>query len=500
MPVRGELLDRRWIFALLVFAAAIPLLWPQIPPLVDLPGHMGRYRIATAIDRVPSLASAFAFEWKLVGNLGIDLLIVPLSKLFGIELGTKLIVLLIPPLTVAGMLLTAREVHGRIPAAALFALPLAWPWPLHFGFVNFSLAVGLAWLMLALWLKLGRTGQWGLRAGVFLPLSCLLWLTHMVGWGLLGLAAFGTELVRRSRNGDRPLTALVNAGIACLPLALPLLPMLVSQDVSSGRGTFDWFNWNAKQLWISSLLRDQWELFDVICAWLLVLVPALAAIKRRIDPLLGVPALLCILVFVLMPRVAVGSAYADMRLLPFTVGLAVLAVRTPERWERPVALAALAFFLLRLGSTTLSLGMYDRIYRDELRALDHLPRGAAMVALVVRPCGNAWWTERLDHLPSMAIVRRDAFSNDQWIISGASGLRVIKPGVGRFGEDPSQIIYPKACRSEGSDLRIAPRAFNRAAFDHLWVINGRVDVPDLRPVWSNGHSTLYRVVRPGESG
>jgi hypothetical protein len=335
---------------------------------------------------------------------------------------------------------------------------------------------------------------------VFLPLSCLLWLTHMVGWGLLGLAAFGTELVRRSRAGDRPVAALIKAGIACIPLALPLLPMLVSQDVSSGRGTFDWFNWNAKQLWISSLLRDQWELFDVICAWTLVLVPAVAAVKRRIDPQLGVPALLCIIVFILMPRVAVGSAYADMRLLPFTVGLAVLSIRTSVSWERPVLMASLAFLLLRLGSTTLSLALYDRSYRDELRALDHLPRGASMMALVVRPCGNAWWTERLDHLPSMAIVRRDAFSNDQWIISGASGLRVIKPGLGAFGEDPSQIIYPKQCRSEGSDLNSAPRAFNRDAFDHLWVINGRVSLPDLQPIWSNGHSTLYRVVRQGRSG
>ncbi len=498
MPAWGDRLDRRWMIALLSLAAAVPLLWPQIPPLIDLPAHMGRYRIATAIDHVPSLAAAFAFEWKLVGNLGIDLLIVPLSKLFGIELGTKLIVLAIPPFTVAGMLLTAREAHGRVPGTALFALPLAWPWPLHFGFVNFSLSIALAWLMLALWLRLGRTGQWGLRAGLFLPLSCLLWLTHMVGWGLLGLAAFGTELVLRTRRGDRLVPAAFKAGLSCLPLALPLLPMLVSQDVSSGRGTFDWFNFGAKQLWISSLLRDRWELFDVICGWTLVLIAGVAAIKRWIDPLLAIPALLCAIVFLMMPRVAVGSAYADMRLLPFTVGLAVLAIRAPDAWARPALLAGLAFFLLRLGSTTVSLGLYDRTFRDELRALDALPRGASVLALVVRPCGNAWWTERLDHLPSMAIVRRDAFVNDQWIIPGASGLTVVKPGVKPFDRDPSEIVYPKDCRSEGSDVEEAPRIFNRAAFDHVWIIDGSAALPDLQPLWSNGRSTLYRVVRPRE--
>jgi hypothetical protein len=72
---------------------------------------------------------------------------------------------------------------------------------------------------------------------------------------------------------------------------------------------------------------------------------------------------------------------------------------------------------------------------------------------------------------------------------------VIKPGVGRYGRDPSQLVYPKRCRSDGSDLDVALAEFNRAAFDHVWIIGGRAKVADLRPVWSNGHSTLYRVAR-----
>src|SRR4051812_27720783 len=107
MLERGDLVDKRWALALLALATAIPLLWPQIPPLVDLLGHMGRYHIETAIDHSPSLAAAYSFQWRLLGNLGVDLLIVPMAKLFGVELGTKLIVLAIPPLTAAGMLWVA---------------------------------------------------------------------------------------------------------------------------------------------------------------------------------------------------------------------------------------------------------------------------------------------------------------------------------------------------------------------------------------------------------
>ena len=28
-----------------ILACALPLLWPDVPPLVDLPGHMGRYHV-----------------------------------------------------------------------------------------------------------------------------------------------------------------------------------------------------------------------------------------------------------------------------------------------------------------------------------------------------------------------------------------------------------------------------------------------------------------------
>src|SRR4051812_31691005 len=37
--------EQRWVAAALVLLSTIPLLWPHIPPLVDLPGHMGRYRV-----------------------------------------------------------------------------------------------------------------------------------------------------------------------------------------------------------------------------------------------------------------------------------------------------------------------------------------------------------------------------------------------------------------------------------------------------------------------
>ena len=74
----------RTFVALATLIAIVPLLWPEIPPLVDLPGHMGRYRVQlTALDQAPWLAEWYNFEWSLIGNLGIDLL--PLIAGLGVE-------------------------------------------------------------------------------------------------------------------------------------------------------------------------------------------------------------------------------------------------------------------------------------------------------------------------------------------------------------------------------------------------------------------------------
>ena len=68
------------MLAVCVLLAVVPLIYPPIPPLVDVPGHMGRY--AVQLDPAP-FRDWYEFRWKLIGNLGVDLLIEPLGRLFG---------------------------------------------------------------------------------------------------------------------------------------------------------------------------------------------------------------------------------------------------------------------------------------------------------------------------------------------------------------------------------------------------------------------------------
>ena len=496
--------QHRGLLLALLALAALPVLITDIPPLTDLPGHMGRYRVQLDIDNSAALQSFYTFNWSLIGNLGVDLLMEPLARLIGLEPAVKLIVTLIPPLTVAGFLLVAREVHGRIPPGAFFALPFAYGFPFMFGFVNFALSMALAMLAFGLWLRLARLRQLRLRAVIFVPISAIIWVTHAYGWGTLGVMAFSAELVRQHDRGRGFVESAMRAAMHCLVLAPPLLPMLAWRSGHVGGSTGDWFNMRAKVAWLVMALRDRWFWLDVLSLSAIVTLIAGAMRSKRLgfSRNLAASALFLALVFLLLPRIVFGSAYADMRLVPYMFAVAVLAIRVRDPEDRQfhgrLALAALAFLLIRFGGHAASFWIYDREYDRQLAALDHVPRGARMVSFVGVSCNAPWAMTRLEHLPAMAIVRREAFSNDQWAMAGAQLLGVRYPGARGFVSDPSQLVAPHPCkyeiwRSIGAVFAELPRD----RFDYVWMINPPAYRPELTrglvPVWRSGSSALFRI-------
>ncbi len=498
--------EHRALLALLILLSGAPLWWPVIPPLTDLPGHMGRYAVQLEAGSSSALAAYYAFDWHWIGNLGVDLLVQLLGPALGVEMATKAIVVAIPMLTAAGFLAVAREVHGRIPPTAVFALPLAYNYAFNWGFVNFSLSMALAFLAFALWLRMARAGSMRLRATLFAALSMMLWTAHIFGWALLCVLAFSAELVRQWDAGRRWGALPVMSGVHCLPLAPPLLLMaLTFGDGGAGGQPFGhtWFNWPLKTRWITSILRDRWEMLDtgsVLLLGLVVLGGLIGWAIRRKRPAglsLALSAAIMAALFVLMPFALLGSAYADMRLAPFALATALLAIGSPPRGARWLALAALLFFGVRTAATGWSLATYDRYFGRELAALDHLPKGASLLGLVGKPCGIPWAVHRLDHLPSMAIVRRQAFTNDQWQASGAQLLTVRYKAAAPFLADPSQFVTVTACaRRERMAYPQAIATFPRGAFDYVWVIQQPDEAADFRglqPVWRDGRSALYRV-------
>jgi hypothetical protein len=376
--------------------------------------------------------------------------------------------------------------------------------------VNFALAMALALNLFALWLRMARLGQIRLRAMIFVPISCLLWLCHTFGWGVLGVLAFSAEMIRQHDRlpgswWRRWAQGWFRAGIGCVPLALPMALMVFwrSGDHVTGQ-TADWFNWRQKFNYLAMVLRDRWMAWDMASFTVLALILFKGVRDERIEysRQLGISALFLLVVYILLPRIVFGSAYADMRLAPFALAIAVIALRPRRglsfRGAATFAALGLAFFGARMIGTTLSFWLYDREYDRVLAALPHVPVGARVVSFVGRRCQDDWTYSRLEHVPALLLERRLAYTNDQWSMAGGQLLTVrYRPAMG-FAHDPSEIVTDRRCRGEWwRPVDWALAAFPRDAFDYVWMLHPPPHHPalleGLTPVWRSGSDVLYRV-------
>lgn len=496
--------SRRFVAAAL-FLAALPLLWPSIPPLIDLPSHMASYHIAANLESSATLRQYFEFHWQLIGNLGVDLVAVPLAKALGAELATKLVVILIPVLTVAGMLWVAREIHGEIPPTAGFVLPLAYCYPLHFGFLNYCFSMALMLLVFALWLRTVPWRRHAWRAALFGVLALAVWIAHAVGWGLLALACLVSEVQRRVARGQAWPAALARAAATCAPLGTPLIAMACLPSHGS-HGLIGWFVFPELAKWLVTLFRDRWLALDLAAAAIFYAVLLVAAAARgglRLRPALAVPALAMLAIFFVVPQGINDATFVNDRVAPYALALLALAIGTPGatgRQRRRWAAAAGAFFVARIAATTASLAAYGASWDANLQALDHIPPQSRVVAFSRVTCVHDfanWRTARLYHLPSLALIRKDAFVNTEWQINGLQLLRVKYAAARPFDSDPSEMVTV-GCDMDGTmrypqSLERVPRA----AFDYVWLLQIPADLwpheSDLQLVWSNGQSALYRI-------
>ena len=490
--------------ALVAALTTVPLIFPTVPPLVDLLGHMGRYRVELDLANSPSLQQYSSDHWAAIGNLGVDLLVMPLGRLMGLEPAVKLIVLLIPPLTCAGFLWVAREVHGRVPPTAFLAIPFVYGHPFLFGFVNFALSMALAFLAFGLWLHLGRTGRTRLRGWLFVPISLVVFFCHTYGWGALGLMCFSAEAVRLHDRGTSWWKADLLAALHAAVMALPIVIMLAWRSETHGGSTGDWFNWKAKFYWLQMALRDRYKWYDIasVGAAFVVLVEALRNRALTFSRNLAFSGLVLIAGFICLPRIIFGSAYADMRLAPYMIAVLLLAIRFRGETRQPLgnalAILGLLFCVIRLGSTTVSLAAAANDQNAKLAALDHVERGARVITLVGMPCSNLWPLPRNSHLGAMVMVRKEGFSNDQWLVEGANLLNLKYQAAGYFAADPSQIVRENSCydglhKTIDQSLEMLPRN----DFDYVWLVDPpRYDprlVAEITPVWRGPGSILYRL-------
>lgn len=484
----------------LALLSALPFLFVRIPPLTDVPGHIGRFAVQTA-PAESVLHRYFDFAWRPALNLATDLIVQALHPLLGPVAAMWLACAAVPVLTVLGLLAVTRQLNPRGGVALPWALIFVYNSPFLWGFVNYSLTAALALCGFALWIALERRTV--LRGILFLPIAPALFVGHGEGGALLLLWVAGYA-AGRAGAWWRPAIAL-RVAARLWPFALVAVPLAVARG-ESGATLWDL---PGKLDELTALVRDQNAVLDIatVAAALAVLLLGRLSGARIVRA--GIwPVLATLALFLVAPLQLSGTNNVDMRLAPYAMMLA-LALQdwcpVAARRRRAVLVAGTLLLALRFGITTASFVGYQRSYARELAALDHIAPGSRVLNLVRSDCGlRAWRQPRVTHLAALATAERDAWTNAHWAVASIHLLRVRYAPPG-FATDPSQLVSPEDCAGAAGAGRTRHAIGDLAArlpldaVDYLWLIDvalppGVAD-PRLVPIWRSGGSTLY-AVRP----
>lgn len=434
--------DRRFwlVFVALAALAIAPLLLNEYPGMPDYPNHLARMQLLVQ-DLMGQSSRYYEVRHRLIPNLAMDLF-VPALAMLGVPLGiaTRLFCAVSLLLPVIGVALLAKALHRTTPWLALFAFPIAFHRYFIYGFLNYCFAIGLALLMLALWVHLRRrtaAANSPLMFLVFSLLGAVLLLSHLVGFALYAIVLMTLEGAPIVFGQDRS----SSAWRALLMAAATLLPPVLFYFTMFDRGMGLRFAWNevlnAKVAGAISPFLSYSAAISVLIAGVMTLALLYLWLsgKLKIDVAAACAFLALAVVFLVLPTNSMGSGMLDRRVGPVLAlfCFAAVALKASPRLTAVVVLVASCLTVLKVYEVQTHWRAASREFAAIRGALGSLPPGARLVGQVVTE-GTSLEFPPVRHAAAFAVIDRDAFIPNMFAYPANGESISYRDGViGRYG-------------------------------------------------------------------
>src|SRR5207249_7882872 len=203
------------LWALCVIVTLSPLLWVRIPPLVDYPNHLARMWILVHRTEIHELAANYAIHWRILPELGMDLVVSALAWVLPVAEAGRVFVALTMLVLVAGTMSLHRVLYGRLSAWPICSVLFVYNAALFWGFLNCLFATGIYLFAFSGWIAT-RHWRWGRRLLTFSAVASLLLMLHLFSFGLYGLSVASYELGSRIAGPRLTRSGLAECSIVCL--------------------------------------------------------------------------------------------------------------------------------------------------------------------------------------------------------------------------------------------------------------------------------------------
>ncbi len=525
--------DRRVVPLILLAAliSLIPILSVRFPPMTDYANHYVRlWLLSGGIER-PFMAQVYQIDWNVAWtNIAIDLLAFALGKIATMDFIAPFVLalaLLLPPI---GVTLLNRRLFGGFHWWQLLCFALAWNAVFLFGFLSFSISLGLALIFAYLDECLKDRGAIHIFA---LRIACaaILLTAHPFGLlfytALLAALAFGSSAAPL-KQGRAFAAAIGRVVIAVTPVFLPLIAFLLFGPSLPGQRDvplLDSLHWDNPSIMRSlKVLLTYFRTYDAridMIYLMLFIVVVRETIRRSLISVhwgLVLVAIVTALLSMIMPTHAFDTGGMDVR-LPSMMTLAAAAGLRPEVKGRLQTIVLPAVLLLVVVRTAFIEYVWLQRNMDVTaveRVLQHVKPGSAVLPahaqtdpqdLVNMPVGRivGGMFPSYIHYPALVSVEQDAFMPYLFTAAGKQPLRVREPWTEIAV--PEGIPIPTDVLNEAAPHYAPYMADWKNRFDYVLVLNADMTSPDhpmpaidaVHLVADEGFARLYRIDHPKPS-
>ncbi|WP_142848063.1 hypothetical protein [Telmatospirillum sp. J64-1] len=421
-------------FVLCLLLASLPVLVVETPPLFDYANHLARVHVIGNYESSSVFPAHFEVTSFLIPNVLADVVLLLMMPVMGILAAGKALLLLTFALTLGGAYALNRVLTGHYSIWPLFAATLLYHEMFFWGFLNYDLGLALLLCGLAAWFHLENQSR-GLQLAVGTLLALLIFLAHLVSFGLYGFAIAAIELHRvgRSLRRDGVNRQTLSRGALRLALSaaqfLPALVIFFALSPSSGLDPVPRFDFSlfGKAMPFTRVLSSGNPPLDFLTLGLVGGFILLALVSRRVSChgiLLTIAGIYFLLVMSL-PYTLLGSFFLDSRIVIAVALILVASLRPadPEKHNPPLnakGLGRVAAILLVGIVGIRSVGLIsdwreqERHYDLVLTALNKVPPGSVIITAVGHPFElGDWFATRYikpahEHTTLYATIHRNA--------------------------------------------------------------------------------------------
>jgi hypothetical protein len=393
-----------------------PFLLAEMIGAIDYPNHLARYYILANLDKSLHLQQFYTIDYQIVPNLGLDILVLLLSKIteLDVELISHFIMMTIVTTFPLSVSVLNFSYFRKISMWPLCANLVSFNYVLLYGFMNYIFSLNIAILFAAGWIIISQRRI--IKIMIFNIITMIICIAHLFGLGVYALIVISYEIDLLLKNREFSLQGVLTRLASLLQFMGPII-IFLSSPTSGAVERIRWSSAYHKAIAVYSVVDLGEPFISLATGTFLAAVVGFLVWRRALS--FSRPGVLAFgfmaVVFLAMPFTLLSSGFADYR-LPLAMTLVFFAMTQPGHLGMPavatIAAGAAIFALARTAFVASEWQNASQRYADLRTAFStHIPQGARLYPILAEEDATMRFARRppVGHFPLLAIKSNSAF-------------------------------------------------------------------------------------------